>query len=245
MSAEALECIYSLGGLTARYGWDRIWTWVSGRSIDLDSLTLYGERIEPHTFGAYIDSKRLQHFLVEGSGCTIRYSPVGGYDHCLVTIRCDDGVTFEEWVALVSTLSNQQLVTARVYNVEYEFWQNACDPLQYTARGRAYDHLSLRSNGLPFPLERTIIDTSRNPGRRVLRNGYVEAIGALMVVGRLLPGRTGKQVGAFLRASNAVGISADSWLIQFATKCFDSDYGESREIQDLIRNELFSVPASE
>lgn len=41
----------------------------------------------------------------------------------------------------------------------------------------------MRSNGLPPPLEQLVVDTSGNPGRRVLREGFVEAVGAVMWLG--------------------------------------------------------------
>lgn len=41
----------------------------------------------------------------------------------------------------------------------------------------------MKSNQLPPPLEDMIVDTSENPGRRVLRVGYVEAVGHLMWLG--------------------------------------------------------------
>lgn len=56
-------------------------------------------------------------------------------------------------------------------DLQYDFWQNAHDPLQYTARNRTFDHLPKKANGLPYPLQQTITDTSSNPGRHVLRKG--------------------------------------------------------------------------
>jgi hypothetical protein len=52
--------------------------------------------------------------------------------------------------------------------------------------------LPMKSNDLPPPLDQMIVDTSRNPGRRILRDGYVEAIGHRMWLGpeffRRVPG---------------------------------------------------------
>src|SRR5690606_3246620 len=67
-----------------------------------------------------------------------------------------------------------------IYDVEYDYWQNAKDPLQYEAVGRDYSHLPMRSNGLPPPVERMEIDTSENPGRWIFREGYIEAVGSVM-----------------------------------------------------------------
>ena len=39
------------------------------------------------------------------------------------------------------------------------------------------------SNELPKPLNKTVIDVSANPGRRVLKTGYVEMVGPQMWFG--------------------------------------------------------------
>ncbi|CAB3702658.1 hypothetical protein LMG26685_05385 [Achromobacter mucicolens] len=67
-----------------------------------------------------------------------------------------------------------------VYDIEYDFWQNARDPLEYERLGRSAANLPKRSNGLPAPLNQLEIDTSLNPGRTELKVGYIEAVGRLM-----------------------------------------------------------------
>jgi hypothetical protein len=56
----------------------------------------------------------------------------------------------------------------------------------------------MKSNGLPHPLDQMIVDTSHNPGRRLLRDGYVEAIGHRMWLGpeffRRVPGASREAV---------------------------------------------------
>lgn len=80
-------------------------------------------------------------------------------------------------------LSEPAFIQARLVDDDYEFWQNAADFLHYEVRGRSLEGLPTRSNGLPAPLTRTVVDTSSNPGRRVLRNGYVEAVASPMWLG--------------------------------------------------------------
>lgn len=90
-------------------------------------------------------------------------------------------VSWDAWAS--PFISDPNFIMAWVADSEYEHWQNAFDPLQYTAVGKSYAHLPMRSNGLPYPLEKQIIDTSANPGRRCLRNGYIEVVGGLMWLG--------------------------------------------------------------
>jgi hypothetical protein len=148
-------------------------------------------------------------------------------------IRCDD------WVA--PFITGTAFVMAWVADSEYQFWQNAHDPLQYRAAGRSFDHLPQKSNGLPYPLEQTIIDISANPGRRLVRKGYYEAVGALMWLGELFWAMTG--------ASRSRLEDLD-WLqvsfphpsvarVQALAGMFREDTGHSREDQEKLRAILF------
>jgi len=98
-------------------------------------------------------------------------------------------VSWDAWAS--PFISDPNFIMAWVADSEYEHWQNAYHPLQYTAVGKSYAHLPMRSNGLPYPLEEQIIDTSANPGRRCLRNGYIEVVGGLMWLGELFWALTG------------------------------------------------------
>lgn len=91
------------------------------------------------------------------------------------------GVEWESWVVAFAAV--YPLVSAWVVDRQYDYWQNADDPIEYEAAGKSYSHLPMRSNGLPPPLTKTIIDTSQNPGRRTFRQGYIEGIGAIMWLG--------------------------------------------------------------
>ena len=74
----------------------------------------------------------------------------------------------------------------------HEFWQNASDPLEYATGGCSTEGLKMKSNELPFPLEQEVVDTSENPGRRVLKDGFIEAIGHLMWFSEEFWRRTGR-----------------------------------------------------
>jgi len=136
------------------------------------------------------------------------------------------------------------LVHGWVVDREYDYWQNAHDPLQYEAHGRSYAHLPMKSNELPYPLEQMIIDTSRNPGRRVIRMGYVEAVGHLMWFGEPFWKSTGTSKRTVL---------AQKWLkceerpggilrVQAADQPFTSAEGKQGEIQRRLRQLLFPRP---
>ena len=123
---------------------------------------------------------------LEVEGLRFRFSPVPALGYSLIAIEelvPGSSVSWKRWVE--PFLAAEGFAQAWVSDVEYDYWQNAKDPLQYEAAHRSYADLPARSNGLPAPLERLEIDVSRNPGRRVLRSGYVEAVGATMWLGRV------------------------------------------------------------
>jgi hypothetical protein len=150
----------------------------------------------------------------------------------------------ETWLA--PFLADEAFRQARLYETEYDFWQNAADPLQYEARGRSYEGLPMRSNGLPPPLEQQVIDTSRNPGRRLLRRGFIEALGCPMWLGQAF-----WSIGGGSRDA----VCAHGWLhcetlpngvvrIRAAKAPFASAEGEQGEIQELLRTTLYPSSAA-
>lgn len=84
------------------------------------------------------------------------------------------------------------LVQAWISDVEYDFWQNAKDILEYESAGRDFSMLPKKSNGLPAPLEQIEIDVSDNLGRSEFKHGYIEAIGSTMWVGAPFWEKVGK-----------------------------------------------------
>lgn len=72
---------------------------------------------------------------------------------------------------------------AFIYDLDYDLWQNMRSIQYYELEGRDYFHLPQRHNNLPPPLDEMIIDTRRNPGRYVFRQGYLEAVGSTMWLG--------------------------------------------------------------
>ncbi|WP_240791765.1 MULTISPECIES: hypothetical protein [Pseudomonas] len=72
----------------------------------------------------------------------------------------------------------QGFIQAWVSDIDYDFWQNATDPLEYECAGRSLFGLPMKSNGLPPPLDQMEIDTSGNPGRNVLGKGILRRLAA-------------------------------------------------------------------
>jgi hypothetical protein len=138
-----------------------------------------------------LERGRQLHFGLALGDCLLDYGHVANSDLSLVGVHgCIQGEQDAE-VWLAPFLAGETFRQARLYDSEYEFWQNAADPLQYQARNRSHEGLPMRSNGFPPPLEQMVIDTSRNPGRRFLRRGFVEGVGCPMWLGETFWSLTG------------------------------------------------------
>jgi hypothetical protein len=152
---------------------------------------------------------------------------------------------WDEWTA--AFISNRHFTMAWIADSDYHFWQNVKDIRQYTMRGKPFDHLPLISNDLPPPLEATIIDTSLNPGRWMLKQGHHEVVSSTMWLGETFWRLTGASKKA---------VEATAWLkvsrpgnsvlrIEAAPRCFISDTGPQGEIQRKLRKLLFPKSASQ
>ena len=120
------------------------------------------------------------HFGFAGSVFSeLSYGPIGNHNFGLVILQ--GRLELEHAIPIVESvfldLDGRQ---GHIHDAEYYHWQNAHDPLQYEAAGKTTDGLPLIDNGLPPPLNQLIVDTSRNPGRRYLRDGFQEAISSPM-----------------------------------------------------------------
>lgn len=122
------------------------------------------------------------------------------------------------------------------------FWQSAEDLLHYKVRGRPWKHLPMKSNGLPPPLERTIVDISHNPGRWVFRDGFIEAVGAVMWFGERFWQVSGASKQQVISAPwlQCAEIAPGLVRVETATQCFSTDQGEDGDLQRKLRALFFT-----
>lgn len=181
------------------------------------------------------------HFLLDVADGKIFYGHLRNFDHSLVTIKrlVSDIEGADEWVT--PFLSSDGFIQAWVVDEEYNFWQNADDPIEYTAKGKSYAGLPTRSNGFPYPLKKDVIDTSNNPGRRVIRQGYAECVGAVMWFGDEFMNRTGLSEEVFYLNGwlNAEKVYDRVVRIQVAEEAFTTARGKQGRLQKKIRSLLF------
>lgn len=161
---------------------------------------LHGVKIDIKTLEKKILKKKSWPSGLVSGGFELRFGLLPALGYCFLVLEEseDHGNTkLEEEIRPI--LNVEGFIQAWVSDVEYDFWQNATDPLEYECVGRPLSSLPMKSNGLPPPLDQMEIDTSGNPGRNVLRQGYIEAIGSTMWLGNLFWERAG--VDRFARIS--------------------------------------------
>ena len=126
---------------------------------------------------------------------------------------------------------------AYLHDGHYQYMQNNDYPEVLDKYGIPHAHLPRKKN----IAGQVILDTSHNPGRREIREGYEEAVAAMMWLGRPF----WKLTGAGKRE-----VMAQSWLtcrelpngvlqVQAWPKPFTTAEGEEGEIQNRLRDLLF------
>lgn len=162
--------------------------------IPTQELKIYGRPLFARRIKSQLKSRK--SFLIESDGLQAHLACITDFRIGLLTVIGLTEGAFEDCIMRVSMVS--PVISARWIDAEYDHWQNAEDPLLYQVAGRAMEGLPMKSNDLPPPLDQMILDISHNPGRRILRDGYVEAIGYRMWLGqeffRRVPGSSREAV---------------------------------------------------
>lgn len=199
----------------AKTVWDVISPLITSEQVDIFNFE------ELRLSKLKIRQRIVSYFQVEGDGYSIDFD----YNaNSQINILFIDNVRIrpDEFESILKPLfQNTSFLQGRIYNQEYDIWQNMHDIGYYESSGKDYFHLLKKSNGMPYPLEATIIDTSSNPGQYIFHDGYIEFIGSTMWFGR-----------EFLNSLNS-DIGKMKELSFITTECFDN------YIKIITHDELF------
>lgn len=130
-----------------------------------------------------LEKRHAPHFGIECDLLAIDSGTVRNARHFIMDLEEKSEPVMDRDLCVEPYTHLETFVSAWVSDIEYYYWQNAEDPLLYTSRGREFSHLPMISNGASYPLNMMVVDTRNNPCRRVIRDGYVEAIGNPMWLG--------------------------------------------------------------
>lgn len=241
---EELTIIFQFGTLSSHLGVQAIQIVFARYGIPLTGFALdSGKQMSLLKAISRLERSHENNFNLTGQGFEFDLSPIrnSSLDRFTINSSTPSALPWDDWVAHFADNSN--FIMAWVGDSEYDHWQNAYDPLQYSAVNKPYTHLPMKSNGQPYPLERTIIDTSANPGRRILRDGYVEVVGTPMWLGAQF---------WHLTHADQMQVENEPWLrvsrplphvtrLQAAEQCFVTAENGSGELQSKLRSILFPV----
>jgi hypothetical protein len=220
-----------------------LWRMLTGLQPALKSREVIESRQELTKMGAELEQ------LLEATDASefrVRFDNTeltGPYDIAnntlaLVTLKnaCQDMNEANLWLSAM--LVDERFVQARVYDYFFDKWQNATDPLEFEGSGINHLKLPLTSNGLPFPLTQTIVDISRNPGRKTLRVGYIESVGAKMWLTERFLERTGASIEGLSKIASVVLVNG-VYEVSAQAEPFTSATGAEARLQDALRAELY------
>jgi hypothetical protein len=242
MANEQIELVFRYKTLDPQRTMQRIAEILVSHGIDEPEFELEGRKLSTSRLLSKLTDAT--SFDVTGHGLNFILGSLPRFQLDLLIIKTIAEVTvcWDDWVS--GLIEGASFVMAWVVDVDYNHWQNAVDPQEYEEVGKSFAHLPLRSNRMPYPLDRMEIDTSRNPGRRYFGAGYIEAVGAIMWLGPSFWELTGAGKGKlehlgwlerFDQTRNVIKIKA-------ADGCFTTDEGELGKRQLQLRSVLFPHP---
>lgn len=210
---------------------------VSFRSHHINKPAVVSSEVE-----GVLDRAHISSFEVVGREFSFSYGQNGGsgFDQIIIDARSSllDPKLSDELIS-ETVAGDPDFIQAHLVDSGYEYRQNIFDPLQFKALGISMVGLPMKSNGLPFPLERQVVDVSRNPGRFSLRSGYVEASAAFMWFGEIfwkIVGSSPEEISVNL--PSGVSLQFDKcWKLAASGGIFRDE--KTKEIQDGIRRVVF------
>ena len=163
---------------------------------------------------------------------------IANYEHDFLIAICQD-LSIKKLLVLTELIIDGLPATqAFVHDYDYYYWQNVEDLLLYESKSKDHSSLPKRSNDLPYPLEQTIVDVSKNPGRRVLRDGFRETVSSPMWIDEKLI----LSVSDLIKI-NDVKLSRHKNLLRIESRyeTFTCDDGDQGDMQNRIRHAVYGT----
>lgn len=238
---QLLEIVFTLDALRAIDIWRECYGFLGSQGYSpAEKCDISGDTRSLKKADERIQKSSRNSFNVEINEYFFMCSAVTNWNHFLLYAKARTDESVSALPALAERFVEKAgFLQAWLVDYDYDHWQNAHDPLQYSAAGRSLEGLPRVSNGLPPPLEQLNIDTSNNPGRRIIRHGYVEAVAAVMWLGDAFWPRVGKLKQDFINGcpSASVSYGPNHVRLQVAETLFD-DFSDV-DLQDKLRVALY------
>lgn len=236
MPGEALRIVFEQGALRPGPALAAVQGVLEKQAVPLSGFVLLGAEMSFEAARQKIGAT--PGFTIKGQGWQFIHGSMSRHHLDFLTIRSETRPSWDDWAGAFIGLDD--FVMAWAYDVAYDHWQNAKDPGEYAAIGKDPTNLPMRSNGLPHPLNRMEIDTSNNPGRFVLREGYIEAVGSPMWLGAPFWTFTGADRPAVMAARDLhPQMLGKVMKLTPANACFTRPDGAAGDMQNRLRSLLY------
>lgn len=239
MNKVVLEVIFSIGTVSSKKIWEFL---VFNKIIEDKYINIINNKVELESVGPILGNRFKDHFEIKTKDFSVSYNTIIQRGHILFEIDFFDKFEYDSWNKYLNLLYQEfGFQVGRIYDYQFNYWQNVQNPSQYERVGKEYNHMQLITNNLPSPLTKNILDTSKNPGRRVIKNGYVEAVSSHMWVGEKLWDALGSNnENNIMKLKNKININKENGLIQIiASKSIYTEECHNPEILNLLRNSIF------
>ncbi len=202
----------------------------------------YGKKYSASDFFELINRRGGWGSTTEIDGLKIQTGSVPAFRHSYLLIEETTAGASGGWQNWVNpAIERGGFIQGWIFDVEYDYWQNARDPIQYEVAGRSHFDLPKKSNGLPPPLEQLEIDTSKNVCRWELKDGYIEVIGSTMWLGDIFWDRVGRFRKSMVSSSGFIDVEQGRGgviKISVSDSCFSNDSNEGVQVD--LRNVLYA-----
>lgn len=235
---KCCEIVFKYGALQGHEAWDIV---IEQSLLDLgkgEDHKFYGKNILPGKISDILRESREAHFSYSNSLFDVHYASVWRFNLSFISICFDDGEVGDLFCRNPHFIKLDSFRSLRFFGYDYEYWQNANDPIEYEAHNKSMEGINAYHDEA---LNHTYIDTSANPGRRVLRDGYIEAVGHEMWFGKSFWEATGSSLAKLLETIDCAAeeIGENVHKIKFQAKPFTLSSGDEAKLQHEIRDILF------
>ncbi len=237
-----LELVYDLESVDPVVLLGRIIEILGESGLGNSQWLMYGTEVPEEGLVASYKRTGRRGFLMSNALVQIHYNSLPMNEIDLLSLEGVETMSASPSDIIGALSKEGRFVMAWIANITYEYWQNADRPDEYESAGKRYDHLPMISNGLPFPLEKKVIDITGNPGRRVLSCGQVEAVGSEMWLGEKFLKMNGLSRQGVLESDLFEEVRSfrdDGIYIRVQQNPFVSDGGLERDRQERLRKTLY------
>lgn len=233
---QRMAIAYQTGSTNLLDVWERVKVGIKREGLHESVYWASDKRVPLDQVAHVLEQEALPHFRVQGERISVAFSAPPNGPEDLLYLASPEDVDWEGWSGPLREAGH--VTQAFIVDCNYQRWQNEYDEWAYNNAGRPHEHLPRTSNNLPGPLEQQVIDTSKNPGRFKMCQGYIEVAASPMWLGEDFWARTGAD-RSILDTIEGLNIRQDGNLLRLAFPDTPFTSEDTSDQQNALRSALF------